>query len=49
MHYSGMFIYEPCTVYVKGRLHEIDWDFDLDELSYIEFTNEVERFGFKHF
>lgn len=49
IHIFGMFIYEPSTMYVDGTYVEKDWSVDVDELSYIDIKNMLEKMGYKKY
>ena len=44
-----MFIYNPFTVYVNGQIVEEKWGWDVDTMSYIDFTKVISSLGYKSF
>ena len=44
-----MFIYNPFTVYVNGQIVEEKWGWDVDTMSYIDFTKVINSLGYKSF
>lgn len=49
IHLSGMLNFEPSTVYVNGTYVEKYWSMDVDELSYIDMKNLIEKMGYKKY
>ncbi|XP_020230608.1 uncharacterized protein LOC109811316 isoform X2 [Cajanus cajan] len=49
INHAGMFVSHPCLMYVKGKVNEMEWGWDVDEMSYIDLTKLVETLGYKDF
>ena len=49
IHHGGMFIYKPFTMYINDQIVEEEWGWDVDTMSYIDFTKVINSLGYKSF